>query len=105
MARRSEQLLMRSQQEFPLKDFGPKRINTFSDALRTKLSDKESNFGKDYLKLLVQEICIEGKVVRMHGKYADVVNVMQNTALGFPVGLLRTGRVWLPIAVAKYYPI
>lgn len=40
---------LRNQQEFPLKDFGPKRINNFCNALRTKLSDKESNFGKDYL--------------------------------------------------------
>jgi len=37
----------------------------------------------------------------MHGKYADVMNVMQKTALGFPVGLPRTGRVWLPSKDSK----
>jgi len=98
MARRSEQLLMTSQQAFPFKDIGPKRINAFCIALRTKLSDKHSNFGKEYLKLLVEEIRIEGQEVSMHGRYADVVNVMQKTALGFPVGLPRTGSVWLPSA-------
>jgi site-specific DNA recombinase len=86
---------LKRQQEFSLKDFGPKRINAFCSVLRTKLSDKESNFGKEYLKLLVEEIRIEGKEVRMRGKSADVVNAMQKTALGFPVGLPRTGSVWL----------
>jgi site-specific DNA recombinase len=56
---------LKRQQEFPLKDIGPKRINAFFSALRTKFSDKESNFGKEYLKLLVEEIRIEGKDVRI----------------------------------------
>jgi site-specific DNA recombinase len=83
-------------QAFPLKDMGPRRIKAFCSALHTKFSDKISNFGRECLKLLVEEIRIEGKDVRMRGRYADVVNVMQNTALGFPVGLPRTGSVWPP---------
>jgi hypothetical protein len=92
---------LKRQQEFSIKDIGPKRINAFCCALRTKFSDKESNFGKEYLELLVEEIRIEGKDVKMRGRYAGVVNVMQKTVPGFPVGLPRTGNVWFPIADAK----
>jgi hypothetical protein len=92
---------LKRQQEFPLNDFGMKRINSFCSALRTKFSDKESTFGKDYPRLLVEEIRVEGKKVRMRGRYADVVNTMKKTALGFSVGLPRTGSVWLPIADSK----
>ena len=96
---------LKRQQEFPFKDIGPKRINAFCSALRRKLSDKESTFGKEYLKLLVEEIRIKGKDVRMRGRYSDVVNVMQKTTVGFPVGLPRAGSVWLPIADSKHHPI
>jgi hypothetical protein len=92
---------LRRQQELPLKYFGPKRIISFCSALRTKFSDKSSNFGKEYLKLLVEEIRVEGKGIRMRGRYTDVVNAMQEPALGFPVGLPRTGSVWLPVADSK----
>jgi hypothetical protein len=92
---------LRRQHEFPLKDIGPKRINAFCSALRTKFSDKGSNFDKEYLKLLVQEIRIEGKEVCMRGRYTDVVNAMQKTAPGFPFGLPRAGSVWLPSADSK----
>ncbi len=85
---------LRSQHKFFLKEFGPKRINTFCNALRAKLSDKESNFGKEYLKILVAEIRIEGKDVRMFGRYTDVVIAMQKTALGFPVYGPHTRRSW-----------
>ncbi len=91
----------RNKKEFPRKDFGPERINTFCYALRTKFTDKESNFGKDYLKLLVEEIHIEGKIVRMRGKHTDVVNAMQKTALSCLVGLPRAVSVWLPISDSK----
>jgi site-specific DNA recombinase len=92
---------IKRQQEFPFKDFGPKRINAFCKALRTKFADKDSNFGKEYLKLLVDEIRIEGKDVTMRGKYTDVVNAMQKTVPGFPAGLPGTGRVWLPMMYSK----
>lgn len=92
---------LRIQQTFSMKDFGPKRINTFCNALRRKLFDKESNFGKEYVKLLIGEIRIEWKDVRMHGKYANVVDAMRKTALGFSVGLPRAGSVWLPVAGPK----
>jgi site-specific DNA recombinase len=88
---------IKRQQEFHFKDIGPKRINTFCRVLRTKFADKGSNFGKEYLKLLVNEIRIEGREVTMRGKHTDVVNTMQKMVPGFPVALPRTGRVWLPI--------
>ncbi len=95
-AKNAEMAGIKRQQEFPFKDFGPKRINTFCRVLRTKFADKGSNLGKEYLKLLVDEIRIEGREVTMRGKYTDVVNAMQKTAPSFPVGLPRTGRAWLP---------
>jgi len=92
---------LKRQQEFPFKDTGPKRINAFCSTVRAKLSDKESTFGKEYLKLMVEEIRVKGKDVSMRGRYSDVVNAMQKTALGFPVGLPRASSVWLPMLDSK----
>jgi site-specific DNA recombinase len=74
---------LKRQQEFPLKDIGTNRIKGFCNTLQTKLFDKESKFGKEYLKLLVEEIRIDGKDVRMSGGYADVANALQKNGSGY----------------------
>jgi hypothetical protein len=61
---------LKRQQEFPLQDIGTNRIKGFCNTLQTKLFDKESSFGREYLKVLIEEIRIDGKEVRMSGSYA-----------------------------------
>ena len=49
---------------------GSLNINALSRALRSKLLDRESRFGKEYLKLLVNEIRINGDEAQISGSYA-----------------------------------
>lgn len=53
-----------------------KRIQAFTQALRTRLLDRASGFGKQYLKLLVDEIRIEGNRAEMTGSYAALAAVV-----------------------------
>jgi len=58
-ARRQEILIeiaaARREKEIPVWKMGTKRIEAFCSALPAKLKDKRSNFGKEYLRLLVDE--------------------------------------------------
>ena len=52
---------LRRKKELPLAHLGKKHIHAFCSALKEKLRDKGSNFGKEYLKLLVDEIRVDKK--------------------------------------------
>lgn len=47
-----------------------KQVNAFCTALKERLLDRGSNFGKEYLKLLVNELRVDKKEVRLTGSYA-----------------------------------
>jgi hypothetical protein len=52
---------LKRRQEFPLRNFGLKRIDTFSNNLRTKSLGKRLNSGKEYLDLLMEVVRVEMK--------------------------------------------
>ncbi len=58
--------------------------------------DVESNFGKAYLRLLIDEIRVEGREVRIRGKYASLTGMLQKTKVGPLEGVPTFGRNWLP---------
>ncbi len=99
-ARRQEVLTemagLRSQKQMPTSQHGPKRISTFCNALKQRLQDKDANFGKEYLRLLVDEIKIDGKEVRLRGSYGAVAGLMNKTKLGLREGVPSFGSGWLP---------
>ena len=89
---------LRRQKELPLAQLGRKHIHAFCAALKEKLRDKASNFGKDYLKLLVNEIRVEKKEVRLTGSYASLAGALNMSTK--PGQLSRVPSfvpVWLPI--------
>lgn len=100
-ARREEVLTemagLRRQKELPLSKIGSKNVQAFCAALKDKLKDKASNFGKEYLKLLVDEIRVDRKEVRMKGSYAAIAGILEKTKLGLPMGVPSFGLVWLPL--------
>jgi hypothetical protein len=79
-ARRQEVLTemagLRRQKELPLAQLGKKHILAFCSALKDKLRDKASNFGKEYLKILVDEIRVDKKEVRLSGSYAAMAGAL-----------------------------
>jgi hypothetical protein len=100
-ARRQEVLTelagLRRQKELPLAQLGRKHIQAFCAALKEKLRDKASNFGKDYLKLLVNEIRVEKKEVRLTGNYTSLAGALRmSTKPGQLPRVPSFVPVWLP---------
>ncbi len=50
------------------------KIECFSNALECRLKDIRTGFGKAYLRLLVDEIRLEGNELKIRGSYAQLGN-------------------------------
>ena len=85
-ARRQEILIeiasLKRQREMPLDLIKDTQIDLFSNALRSKLLDRKSRFGKEYLKALVNEIRIEDNEAQITGSYAALGAMMAETKKG-----------------------
>ena len=93
---------LKRQNEFPLSNLSPRYVNAFCSALSDKLKDKESNFGKEYIKLLVDEIKVEGQNIFLKGSYGTLVGAIQKQKLGHSHGVPSFGNVWLPSADSNH---
>ena len=84
--RRQEILLeiagLKRQRDLPTYLLKPQNINAFSTALRSKLLNRSSRFGKEYLKLLVNEIRINGNEAEISGSYAVLAGAIVETKKG-----------------------
>lgn len=81
----------------PVAQLGPKNITVFCNALKKKLRDPSSNFGKKYLRLLVDEIRVDGQEVLLRGNYAALAGVMlQKTKADLSERVPAFGIDWLP---------
>jgi len=99
-ARREEILIemarLRQRNEMPLSKFGIKQIVAFCKTLKERFRDRSSNFGKEYLRLLIDEIKFAGQEVVIRGNYEIIPEAMQKTK---PSTLQRVpgfGIGWLP---------
>ena len=85
-ARRQEILLeiagLKRQRDLPTDLLKPQHIHAFTTAIRSKLLDRESRFGKEYLKLLVNEIRINGDEAQITGSYAALAGAIAETKKG-----------------------
>ncbi len=79
-------------------------VQAFCLVLSEKLKDKESNFGKEYIKLLVDEIRVEGENVHLKGSYGALAGALQTTKPGHPNGVTGFGHVWLLSADSNHGP-
>lgn len=98
-ARRQDVLLkiasLKRQREMPTDPLQPQHIKAFSKALRAKLLDRNSRFGKDYLKLLVNEIKIEGNEAHISGSYDALAYAIAETKKGAPQRVPTFVSNWL----------
>ncbi len=67
----------RRQQQLP--EIKQNQLEAFTKALRTKLLDIKSGFGKEYLKLLVSEIRIKGNQAEITGSYSALAHAVAET--------------------------
>ncbi len=106
-ARRQEVLTeiagLKRQKELPLAQLGKKNIQAFCIALKDKIRDKASNFGKEYLKLLIDEIKVGKAEVRLSGSYAAMTGALSMlTKQGQLPQVPSFVSVWLPVADSNH---
>ena len=79
-----------------MKMMGERHVDGFCRALKSKFFDRTSNFSKEYLKLLVDEIRVEQRQVSIRGSYSALAHVVSTKKLGNPERVPSFGGVWLP---------
>lgn len=80
-----EMSVNRTRLALPLDKITPRRIEVFGKALRNRLLDRNHGFGKAYLRLMVDEIRIEGKTARIKGSEEGLVRAALLAETGEPV--------------------
>ncbi len=81
----------------PLKAIHSKHIERFSVAMRQRLLDRNCGLGKEYLKLLVDEITVEENQATITGSYASLANALTQTKKGPLERVPGFVPDWLPI--------
>ena len=101
-ARRQEILIelarLRDRKERPVSMLTKKHVAAFcAAALKEKLQDKGSHFGKEYLRVLLDEIQVVKKEVHLKGSYAALAGAL---SMGLNRGLGGGAQIrpsWLPV--------
>ena len=98
-ARRQDVLLglaqARDRARMGLEKIDPAKIGAFCEALKDRLRDPASGFGKAYLRLLVDEIRLDGRELNIRGSYcrlADAIGLLEKTKLGEVPSFVRDWR-------------
>ncbi len=91
---------LRREQELPLDRIKPGHVSAFCSVLKNKLQDRSSGLGKEYLKLLVDEIRVDGNKVCVRGSHAALAAAIAGKKLGTQSPMRGRvpsfGSVWLP---------
>ena len=87
---------IKRQKEMPKQLLSSRHVSAFCQALKGRLLNRSSGFGKRYLRLLVDEIRVMGKEIRIKGSYSALAQAVGQKNLGTPVGVPRFGYAWLP---------
>ncbi|CAA6606404.1 Resolvase domain [Rhodospirillaceae bacterium LM-1] len=85
----------RTRQALPLDKITPRRIEVFGRALKNRLLDGKNGLGKAYLRLMVDEIRIEGKTARIRGSEEGLIRTALWSETGEPVP--RSIPLWRPL--------
>ncbi len=83
--------------QLPAELLAPGRAKAFCAALRVKMLDPRSEFGRRYLRLLVEEVRVEGRSVVMRGSHAAVAQAVGAGKLDSLGAVPRFGLGWLAI--------
>jgi site-specific DNA recombinase len=106
-ARREEILLERSamerNKEIPFKELNKDRVVAFCLALREKIRDKGSHFGREYLRLLLDEIVVDGREVVVRGQYRNLIGAIKEK-LGNSKRVPSFVTNWLPGTDSNHQP-
>ena len=82
-----------------------KNVRAFCNALRKRMHDPGSSFGKQYLRLLVKDVRITGKEIRMRGSYEAVAHAISKKELGTPEGVPSFIPEWRALEDSNLWPL
>ena len=91
--------------EMPEKMLSSRNVRAFCGALRKRLADPGSGFGKQYLRLLVKEVRVTGKEIRMRGSYEALGHAIAQKNLGTPEGVPRFVPAWRALEDSNLWPL
>lgn len=80
-----ERAKLKTRKQMAIQKFDDRSIEAFCRELKEKLADPASRFGKAYLRLVVDEIRLDGRELRIRGsfgKLADAVGSLEKKKLG-----------------------
>ena len=70
---------MHERQNIPIDKLIKSQLDAFFKALKSRLNDKTSHFGKAYMQLLVDEVIIDKKQAIVSGSYIALAEVARGT--------------------------
>ena len=79
-----------------LPEIKPRQVELFCKALRIKLLDRSSGFGKEYLRRLVSEIRLTGNQAEITGSKAALAGAVTAMGNGAPLTVPHSVKGWLP---------
>lgn len=98
-AERDEILIERARlerkKEISLQKINSDYIEVFCRALKEKMRDGSSHFGRDYMRLLLDEIVVEEKEIVVRGQYPNLIGTIAKK-LDTLSGVPSFGVNWLP---------
>jgi hypothetical protein len=77
-------------------------VEKFCINLRSKLLDRESQFGKAYLNMLAEEIRVKGQEISIVGRNSVLIDAVQKTKAGDSSRAPTFDSRWLPILNSNY---
>ena len=108
-ARRKEILTemagIRRESEMPKDLLSEKNVRVFCNALKKRLHDSGSGFGKQYLRLLVKDVRITGKKVQLRGSYEALAHTMASGNVDTPSGVPTLGYTWRALRDSNPRPL
>ncbi len=87
---------MKRQQDMPVDALNQKNIKVFAQILKEKLTDRKSNFGKQYLKGLIQQIVLKDGEATISGSYDAMANaIVETKKMGTDLTVPTFASSWL----------
>jgi site-specific DNA recombinase len=83
-------------EEIPTRVLTARKLEAFCRAMRRRVMDVASGFGKAYLKLFVGEIRLIGRVVLLRGSEDVLAQAVAEKGLDTSEAVPRLGYAWLP---------
>jgi site-specific DNA recombinase len=87
---------MKRQQDMPVDALNQKNIKVFAQVLKEKLTDRKSNFGKQYLKGLIQQIVLKDGEATISGSYDAMASaIVEMKKMGTDLTVPTFASSWL----------